>query len=129
MSKKLKQLRLKGVIQCSFQRSEATNLALFRQEGHYPGDLDTGEAFLFIAKGGNQVIFIFCEPLTFQDGSKTRRITDSRRLRLDGGSWSPYMLQNYAEAVGLHLVGIKRFEQVHDEMAKAKRETRARRDA
>jgi len=116
------QLRLKGVIQCSFQRSEATNLAMFRQEGHYPGNLKKGEAFLFIAKTGNQVLFVFRDPTIEFDGEKTaRRVIDSRRLRLDGGTWSPYMLQNYAESVGLHLVGIKRFEQVHDEMLLARR--------
>lgn len=122
MAKRLTQLRLKGVIQCSFSRSEATNLALFRQEPHYPGDLKTGEAFLFLAKTGNQVIFVFRDPeVLFADQKVVRRVIDSRRLRLDGGTWSPYMLQNYANLVGIHLVGIKRFEQVHDEMVLAKR--------
>ena len=122
MSKtKLKQLRLKAVIQCSFCRSEATNLDLFRQEAHYPGDLKKGEAFLFLAKSGNQVVFIFRDPvLEFEGEKKARRVIDSRRLRLDGGSWSPYMLQNYANHVGLNLIGIKRFEQVHDELARAR---------
>ncbi len=119
-------LRLKGVIQCSFQRSEATNLTLFRQESHYPGDLKAGEAFLFLAKTGNQVVFVFRDPTVEFNGQVTaRRVIDSRRLRLDGGTWSPYMLQNYAEMVGLHLVGIKRFEQVHDEMQAAKRAKKA----
>jgi len=116
----LTQIRLKGVVQCSFIRSEVTNLALYEQEGHFPGELGEGEAFLFISKQGNQVIFVFRDPLNFDVSGKIRNVTDSRRLRLESGTWSPYMLQNYAEAVGLHLVGIKRFEQVHAEMRAAK---------
>ncbi len=124
-SSKLTQLRLKGVVECSFARSEVSNLNLFRKLDHFPGELGKGEAFLFISKGGNQVIFVFRDPIDFVEKGKVRSVTDSRRLRLDGGSWSPYMLQNYAEAVGLHLAGIKRFEQVHAEMAAAKRAKRA----
>ena len=56
---------------------------------------------------------------------KVQQILDSRRLRLDGGSWSPYMLQSYAEAMGIHQVGIKRFEQIHDEMKAKKQAARA----
>lgn len=120
-------LRLKGVIMCSFQRSEVTNLDLYRQEPHYPGDLKKGEAFLLVSKMGNQVVFIFRDPVfSFGVGFAARRVTDSRRLRLDGGTWSPYMLQNYANEVGLHLVGLKRFETIHDEMLARKREKSSR---
>jgi len=113
-------LRLKAVIQCDFGRSEANNLKLYRLQPHYPGDLASGEAFLFFSKTGNQVIFVFRDPTIEFEGDETRHVTDSRRLRLDGGTWSPYMLQNYANLVGLHLVGIKRFEQVHAEMQERK---------
>jgi len=92
---------------------------------HYPGDLKKGEAFLFLARGGNQVVFVFRDPtIEFEGQRVARRVIDSRRLRLDGGTWNPYMLQNYANEIGLHLVGIKRFEQVHDEMMAAKRKKR-----
>jgi len=113
-------INLRGVVEVSFTRSEATNLARYKLLGQYPGDLEAGEAFLFIAKGGNQIIFILRSPVTFKGTDKkgqekVQTILDSRRLRLDGGTWSPYMLQNYAEAVGLKLVGIKTFEQLCDE--------------
>ena len=118
----LTNLRLKAVIQCSFIRSEATNLNLFRETAYFPGELADGEAFLFISLMGNQVIFVFRNPINFEDDvdGTILQVVDSRRLRLDNGFWNPHMLQNYAESVGLHLVGIKRFEQVHDEMIKAK---------
>ena len=124
----LTKLRLKGVITCSFGRSEATNLALYQDSGKYPGDLKKGEAFLFISKGGNQILFVF-NTIELKvdtqhrkgDGSTTRGVIDSRRLRLDGGTWHPYMLQDYANEVGIHLVGFRRFEDVHRSLMAKKR--------
>lgn len=132
MSSAPTRLRLKGVITCSFVRSEATNLDLYRKSGHYPGPLKNGEAFLFISKSGNQIIFIF-KSISLEvagqhrrgDGTTNRTVIDSRKLRLDGGTWHPYMLQNYANAVGIDLIGLKRFEQIHDEMRAAKRVKKA----
>ena len=115
-------LRLKGVIACSFSRSEATNLNLYRTTPSFPGDLKKGEAFLFISKTGNQIIFVFHAVELEEENGKMREVIDSRRLRLPhGATWHPYMLQNYAESVGLHLVGIKRFEEIYKERLEAKR--------
>ena len=119
----LTRLRLKGVILCSFQRSEVTNLKLFRKLPYYPGDLEANEAFLFVSKMGDQVMFLFRDPLV-DLGGRRRRVIVSQRLRLEGGSWSPYMLQDYAHKLGLHLIGIKRFEQVYEEKRKMKRARR-----
>lgn len=113
-------LRLKGVVQCSFVRSEATNLALYRQMGHFPGDLRAGEAFLFVSKTNDQVLFLFADHQVDFDGVP-RKVIDSRRLRLGTGTWNPHMLQNYANMVGIQLVGIKRFEQIHKEWKEKKR--------
>jgi len=124
-------VRLKGVVEVSFQRSEATNLGLYRKENYFPGELGEGEAFLFISKGADQVIFVFRSPLQFETRNvggkveKVQRITDSRRLRLDNGVWSPYMLQNYANRVGIYLIGIKRFEQICDERKACKKNKKA----
>jgi hypothetical protein len=100
-----------------------TNLDLFKQEGHYPGPLKAGETFLFISKTGNQVVFIFRDPEVDFNGV-SRRVVDSRRLRLGSGTWNPYMLQNYANSVGIKLEGIKSFEQIHEERKAAKRAAR-----
>ena len=112
-------LRLKGIVVCSFQRSEATNLDLYKKEGHFPGDLKKGEAYLVISKGLNQIIFVF--PPVVLDEQDDRSALDSRRLRLDGGTWHPYMLQNYAESLGIHLVGIKSFEKILEDQRDKKR--------
>lgn len=120
---KLKRVKLKAIIMCSFQRSEKTNLALFREDRHYPGDLQEGEAFLLVSKMGNQVIFIFRGPSTIEitGAPRTWKVLDSRRLRLEGGTWSPYMLQNYANSVGINLVGLKRLEQIMEDRKNRKR--------
>jgi hypothetical protein len=114
-----KRLKLKGIIRVSFVRSEKTNLDLYKQSSGYPGDLGSNEAFLFISKKGDQVIFIFQDAdvsVKKEDDSRRgtgfRRVLDSRRLRLGDGVWHPYMLQEYAHAVGLHLIGIPTLTQV-----------------
>ena len=117
----LTRVRLTAVVECSFQRSEATNLAIFQKASYYPGDLKRGEAFLLVSRMGNQVVFVLRNPAEVEVGKVIRKVLDTRRLRLSGGTWSPYMLQNYAHEAGLHLVGIKRFEQVHDDRQERKR--------
>jgi len=116
MDGELTPLRLKGAVRCSFGRSEATNLKLYKSALHYPGDLREGEAFLFISKTGDQVIFIFKER-TFARGGRAS-VIDSRRLRLSWGTWDPYMLQQYAHAVGLLLIGVKAFSPKFERTAK-----------
>jgi hypothetical protein len=115
-------LRLKGIVLCSFCRSEATNLDLYRQEPHYPGDLGSGECFLFLSRGLDQVIFVFKEAAVMTNEDAIHTVLDSRRLRLLGGTWHPYMLQDYAKQVGLHLIGIKGFSQIFEERRAEKRQ-------
>lgn len=124
--KDLTKLRLRGIITCSFTRSEATNLALYQADPGYPGDLRTGEAFLFIAKGLDQVAFVFRPVTVTGEGEIKRTVFDSRRLRLDGGTWHPYMLQTYAEAVGLQLEGVRKLDQILDSQRRAKRASQTR---
>jgi hypothetical protein len=40
------------------------------------------------------------------------RVLQSEEYRIDGaGTWNPLMLRNYAEALGIQLAGLKRFEE------------------
>lgn len=113
--KTLTNVRLKGVLKCPFNRSEVNNLAHYRGADYFPGELRTGEAYLFLSKKLDQAMFVFATHESADENGVVRFVTDSRRLRLASGSWSPYMLQNYANSVGLALLGIKRFEQVYAE--------------
>jgi len=117
-------LRLKGIIMCSFQRSEATNLKIYRKSPEYPGDLQEGEVFLFVSRGLNQVIFVFRDKEGITKDGWEYDILDSRRLRLAGATWHPYMLQEYARQVGLSLIGIRSFGEILEERRQEQREQR-----
>jgi len=118
----LTNVRLKGVMKCPFNRSEVSNLGQYRREEFFPGELKPGEAYLFLSKGLDQAMFVFATHQSADENGVVRSVVDSRRLRLTSGSWSPYMLQNDANAVGLSLLGIKRFEQIYAEHQALKKE-------
>ena len=71
---------------------------------------------LFVSKAGNQLLWVMNvdtveTPFKNKRGRYGRRVIDTRRWRIEGGSWSPLMLQNYANDVGIDLVGFRRLEQ------------------
>lgn len=117
----MKKMRLKGIIfDCDFRKNEATNYKTYRRSRSFPGELKTNEVFLFVSKSGNQLIWLLNVddvevPRANRSGSFERKIYDSRRWRIDGGVWNPDMLQNYAHAVGIDLVGFRRLEQTFAE--------------
>jgi hypothetical protein len=110
-------LRLKAIIpNADFRKSEATLHDEFLRSRNYPGDLRKGECFLFLSKSGNQLLWFFTQVSQIK-GFKDAEIEvyDSRKWRVTGGTWHPFMLANYASEVGIELVGIKRFEEIIDE--------------
>jgi len=88
-------------------------------------DLGPNDVLVFVSIKRNQVLFIW-RPYTvdltkfgtWRRGEAT--VFRSERLRLDRSTWSPTMIQNYAEAVGLQLDGLRRFEDVMAAAAKSK---------
>ncbi len=118
----MQRIRLKAIkFDVDFRKSELTNYDSFRRSKLWPGELGTNEAFLFVSRGGNQLVWVLnvsSVEATHADkrGYLDRRMIDSRRWRIEGGtSWNPMMLQNYANEVGLELIGFKRFETVYEE--------------
>lgn len=123
-------LKLKAIaFDLDFRFSEATNHELFKKSKHYPGELATGEAFLFVSRTGKQLVWLLNTQEIFSHGRhgkiRKRTLTDSRRWRLSGGSWNPAMLANYATDVGIELLGLKRFEVQYGEERQRKRAERA----
>ena len=112
-------LRLKAIkFNTDFRKNEWTNFKEFKKSKRFPGELKANEAILFVSKSGNQLIWI----LNVADAESGRQIVDSRRWRITGSqSWNPMMLQNYAEKVGIHLVGLKRFEELYEADREKKR--------
>jgi hypothetical protein len=103
-----------------FRSSEKTNFEEFKKSSRYPGDLKKNETFLFISKGGEQLLWIL-NVKELPGVGKTRQVIDSRKWRIDGGAWNPMMLKNYAKLVGLDLVGLKSFEETYEEERERKK--------
>ena len=108
-------IKLKAIwMGADFRYSERTNYNNFTRMPQFPSMLRANEAFLFVSKSGNQLVWL----LNQQDINgkvKTVEVTDSRRWRLTGGTWNPLMVANYAKEVGIELIGIKTFEQHYNE--------------
>jgi hypothetical protein len=95
-----------------FRKSEHTNF-LAVQKGR-DINLGAGEAVLLVSRTGKQLVFVYSARILNRDGKVTTTILPSLRYRIVGpGTWNPLMLQNYAEEVGLHLKGVKRYEDIY----------------
>ena len=105
-----KLLRLRYIGTVDFRASEMTNYLLAIREQPSLAKLKKDDAVLFLSRKGDQLIFVHGFSMT--NGQKGAiRFLRSERLRLDGGVWDALMLQNYARMVGIHLMGIKTFEE------------------
>lgn len=97
-------IRLRGIkLGADFRKSELTNYEALRKSKHFPTDPRRGEAYLMVSKNGKQLCWI----LRYSDVPKH---IDSLKFRITRSTWNPQMLANYAEQVGLELVGIRKFE-------------------
>src|SRR5574341_1444635 len=97
-------MRLRHIEQCASRKSERTNFDLIAKPMRLR--LKAGVAALLVSGRGDQLIFVYGYGAVDDDHVALR----SERLRLTSGSWNPLMLANYAAEVGLHLDGIKKFE-------------------
>lgn len=110
-------VRLKMVVfDIDFRKSEDTNMSEFKKSRNYPGDLKKGEVFLFVSKSRNLLRWIVNES-EISAYSKTTAL-HSWLTRIRNGTWHDWLLADWAEEVGLELVGIKKFEQRYKEYLK-----------
>ena len=106
-------VRLRGVVlHADFRKNESTLWdAWFKK---HKTKLRANEVVLFVSGSREQLLFV--QRVSEIDGARVRgKVLDTRRWRIAGGTWSPDMLQNYANEVGLHFEGIKRFEELYAE--------------
>jgi hypothetical protein len=115
-------VKLKAIkFDTDFRKSELTNYDIFKRSRSFPGELESNEVFLFISKGGNQLVWILNVDRVDvghadRKGYVDRRLIDTRRWRIEGSSsWNPEMLADYAAEVDLDLVGFKRFREIYAE--------------
>lgn len=97
-----------------FRSSEMSNYDHLVKKKHFAGPPGKREVYLMVSKSGDQLLWILNVNTIGRNGNG-REVFDTRRWRLRRGSWAPYMLENYANAVGLSLVGFKRFEDSYAE--------------
>lgn len=95
-------LRLLGIQFVSFRYSDITNWDKFRASPRFQGLPKGGrECYLLVSYRGDQLMFVMGELMI-----EGRRALDTRRLRLEGRPWSMARISEYAEAVGLKLIGV-----------------------
>lgn len=95
-----------------FRKSELTNYEIHRRS--LP-PLGSQEAFLFVSRSENQLVWILNFGDTTTANGKLAEIIDSRRWRLTRGTWNPDMLYDYAEEIGIELINKKSFREKFEE--------------
>lgn len=112
-----RRLQLRYIARADFRKSEATNYATVPPLARRSDD----DCVLFISAKGDQLMFVF-PSLKFDTAIGEHTVLHSERLRIMSGGkkWNPLMLQNYADAVGITLIGIKSFEEHYRRIAAEK---------
>lgn len=116
-------LRLKAICYgCDFRKNELTLLDELRKNPKYKsvGELGANETCLFVSRTETQLVWLIGQK-ELLDGTHTRNVVDTRRWRLLDGAWNPAMLGNYAQAVGIELIGIRLFQEGFKREREAKR--------
>ena len=111
----MQRVKLKAIkFGVDFRKNELTNYREFQKSKKFPGTLGKDEVFLFVSKSGNQLVFIIHTGEIETGTGLIRNMIDSRKWRIDGSSsWNPKMLQNYANELGMDLIGFRRLEDVY----------------
>lgn len=102
-------MRLKAVEIVDFRLSEWTNFVEW-QKTNPEIELGKDDVVCFLSLQKTQVVFVSALIRGETDQGKECTLLPSRRLRIQGGGWSPFMIKNYADEVGIELQGLKRLE-------------------
>jgi hypothetical protein len=105
-------LKLKAIVfDAHSGYSETTLYDQLKQDPRFSGDPGDDECYLFVSRSGTQMIWF----MGFYDIGEDRVVIDSRRTRLQRGSWHPWMMQEYAKQAGIQLSNVKTFEERFNE--------------
>lgn len=104
-----------------FRSSEATNYDELVKCKHFAGPPRKREVYLMVSKSGDQLVWVLNVGGVGKNGDR-RDVVDTRRWRLRRGSWSPHMLENYANSIGISLVGFKRLETSYADAREARKQ-------
>ncbi len=116
-------MRLKHVATVDFRRSELTNFEELVKKNASLKALKKDDVVLFLSRGGDQVVFVHGFNNVEGEKGTTSIFMESVKLRMiHGSTWNPLMIANYAKKVGIHLVGLKTFEEHYRELVEPVRE-------
>lgn len=112
-------MNIKCVMEADFRRADLGIWTLFCAETKgrkfvnraLVESLTADDVITFVSKRGNQLLFIHGFEHLATDHGDERTMLPSTRYRLVRGTWSPYMLVNYAAAAGIKVTGLKSFEE------------------
>lgn len=108
----LRPMRLRYVGVADFRRSELYNYREVVEKQPELADLKPGEVVCLRSGTGTQIVFVLGVlkvegRLIRGRESAVRHVLRSERLRItDGGEWDDLMVVDYAERVGIRLVGL-----------------------
>lgn len=115
----MQSVRVKRIYAADFRKSIRTLYNEVKKSRKlWMGPLEDGEAYVFVSTSGNKICFVTGErevvthPGTIYEAK--RMLLDFRGWRIEGGTFSPNMLEDYANAVGLTL-GKKTFAEQWEE--------------
>lgn len=101
-------VRLRYVAVADFRKSEANNFRAIDQK--IRDQLSGSDVVCLRSQSGDQVVFVYAPSAVQNAAGADLEVVASTRLRLPKGrGWDPRMLSEYAAAVGLELIGLKKF--------------------
>ena len=117
MSKiQLRSVNLRQIATVDFRKNERTCwLEFVKKNPRFT--LNSGDALLLLSKSFNQLCFVYgTTELRGTVSGLDSEVLTSLKLRISGGTWNPLRLSEYANSVGLELIGIKSFAQRSEEL-------------
>jgi hypothetical protein len=121
----MKKVRIKRMFSADFRKSPRTMYDELRKDKKlFSGDPNPDEVYIFVSSTGNQLIFVTGDHEIVNHPGKPyetkQRMLDYRGWRMEGSSFNPLMLEEYANRVGLSL-GKKRLSEWYGEHRAARR--------
>lgn len=104
----MKRVQVKRIFTADFRKSARTLFDEVKADRKlWRGRLGPDETYLFVSLTGNQLLFVLGDhEIESRPGTRfstKRQLLDYRGWRIEGGTFEPHMLENYANSVGLTL--------------------------
>jgi hypothetical protein len=118
------EVNARRVMFVSFRESEATHWERFlKDEPALAKSFSSHDAVCFVNLARDMNYFVYGDMEIDNGAGGKVKILVSHKGRVHGGkgSWTGKMLANYAAALGLKLVGRKRYEEAYEEAEEEKR--------